>query len=175
MILSYVEQSALLSSAAARGLTVGEAITREGLRVNDLRYSDYDAGQAAVASPLPWRPEWPQPAEGPVIPAVSFFAGAGGLEVGFQHAGFRNILSFEHTALFCQTLRANDDHLVIGPPNSSGDVSDRAATSKALQDFGIRAPFNGVFHGGPPCQSAAHIAVAIRSAILGDYLAAGVG
>ena len=35
------------------------------------------------------------------IPAVSFFAGAGGLDIGFSYAGFNTIASIELVELFC--------------------------------------------------------------------------
>ena len=88
------------------------------------------------------------------IPAVSFFSGAGGLDVGFQYAGFNNIISIEHTELFCNTLRLNNPNkIVIGPPQYQGDISKRDEIEAILRSYGIETPFNGVFHGGPPCQS----------------------
>ena len=88
------------------------------------------------------------------IPAVSFFSGAGGLDIGFRYAGFHNIIGIEHTELFCDTLRRNNpDQLVIGPPFYSGDISKREEIADILRANGIEENFNGVFHGGPPCQS----------------------
>ena len=88
------------------------------------------------------------------IPAVSFFSGAGGLDTGFKYAGFNNIIGIEHTPLFCQTLRYNNPReFVIGPPYYEGDVSKREEIATILEEKGITEGFNGVFHGGPPCQS----------------------
>lgn len=88
------------------------------------------------------------------IPAVSFFSGAGGLNVGFQYAGFQNKISIEINEIFCNTLRKNNpDKLVIGPPQYDGDVRKREELAEILKRSGIEVPFEGIFHGGPPCQS----------------------
>lgn len=88
------------------------------------------------------------------IPAVSFFSGAGGLDVGFSYAGYDNLISIELNEIFCNTLRKNSPRkTVIGPPYYSGDVSKREEIATILKEKGISSPFNGVFHGGPPCQS----------------------
>lgn len=88
------------------------------------------------------------------IPAVSFFSGAGGLDIGFHYAGFHNLVSIELNEIFCNTLRANDPgKLVVGPPDYSGDLSKRHEMAEILRRNGVSIPFDGVFHGGPPCQS----------------------
>jgi len=89
----------------------------------------------------------------PIAPAVSFFSGAGGLNIGFEYAGFDNLVSIEYNEIFCNTLRLNyPNKVVIGPPNCSGDLRDRERISKELEKIIGKAPFEGVFHGGPPCQ-----------------------
>ena len=86
------------------------------------------------------------------IPLVSFFAGCGGLDLGFEVAGFTHIAAFEINELFCKTLRKNRPTWdVYGPPRHSGDVSDIRETSQILQER-IDRDFFGVFVGGPPCQ-----------------------
>ena len=89
------------------------------------------------------------------IPAVSFFSGAGGMDLGFHYAGFDNRAAVEHNPVFCATLRRNNPHqLVLGAPDYSGDVRNFEEISQALTArLGIAKPFEGVFHGGPPCQS----------------------
>ena len=88
------------------------------------------------------------------IPSVSFFSGAGGFDVGFSFAGYDTKAFFEYNELFCNTLRLNfKDTPVIGPPNFSGDLSNRDENLAILQsEIGIEKPFEGVFFGGPPCQ-----------------------
>ncbi len=88
------------------------------------------------------------------IPAISFFSGAGGLDIGFDYAGFKNLASVEHNELFCNTLKFNNpEKIVIGPPDYHGDIKRKEEIAEILEKtIGIKTPFNGVFHGGPPCQ-----------------------
>lgn len=87
------------------------------------------------------------------IPVVSFFSGAGGLDLGFEAAGFSHAALVEKVELFCSTLRHNrPDWKVFGPPTFSGDVSDTEGIIEALRGDVGNAPFDGVFVGGPPCQ-----------------------
>jgi DNA (cytosine-5)-methyltransferase 1 len=86
------------------------------------------------------------------IPLVSFFTGCGGLDLGFEAAGYAHVASFEFNELFCKTLRRNRPNWnVFGPPTHSGDVSKFEEVAGALRTL-IKAPFEGVFAGGPPCQ-----------------------
>ena len=74
--------------------------------------------------------------------------------MGFDYAGFNNLISIECNEIFCNTLRKNNSKkIVIGPPDYSGDISQRDELVEILIDKGVTIPFNGVFHGGPPCQS----------------------
>lgn len=85
-------------------------------------------------------------------PVVSFFSGCGGLDLGFEAAGFEHVVLVEHNELFCDTLRHNRDWEVIGPPYADGDMSNRFEIAKNLKNIGIKNGFEGVFVGGPPCQ-----------------------
>ena len=74
--------------------------------------------------------------------------------MGLEAAGFEHVALVEHNELFCETLRYNrPDWHVIGPPNEAGDVSCRDELLGILTEkCGIKAPFEGVLVGGPPCQ-----------------------
>ena len=86
------------------------------------------------------------------IPIVSFFTGCGGIDLGFEAAGFKHIAAFEFNELFCKTLRKNRPHWnVYGPPSSSGDVSKTSEVIETLKSL-IPRNFEGIFVGGPPCQ-----------------------
>lgn len=39
------------------------------------------------------------------VPVVSFFSGAGGLDIGFEYAGFKHLAAIEINPLFCETLK----------------------------------------------------------------------
>lgn len=86
------------------------------------------------------------------IPMVSFFTGCGGIDLGFEAAGFKHVAAFEFNELFCKTLRKNRPNWkVFGPPTSSGDVSNVSEIIAELEPI-IPINFEGVFAGGPPCQ-----------------------
>lgn len=149
--ISLKEQISLLNKCISKELELNQELKKLGLTYDHLRYRDYT--QTDFVSPgYKSIEDVKQKQKG--IPAISFFSGAGGLDIGFEYAGFSNLASIEINELFCETLRLNyPDHLVIGPPNFSGDIKDREAIASILKKkVGIKSPFEGVFHGGPPCQ-----------------------
>lgn len=87
------------------------------------------------------------------IPVVSFFSGAGGLDLGFEAAGFSHLALVEKIELFCDTLRLNrPDWKIFGPPFDSGDVSKHDDLVAKLEPLIGKNSFDGIFIGGPPCQ-----------------------
>lgn len=77
------------------------------------------------------------------LAALSLFSGGGGLDLGFERAGFGHAASFEILDICGETLRANRPSWDVRSGSTDGDV--RAASF---------TPFRGidVVHGGPPCQ-----------------------
>lgn len=77
------------------------------------------------------------------LTALSLFSGGGGLDVGFERAGYGHAASFEILDICGETLRANRPSWKVASGLVDGDVV-KAAFS----------PFRGVdvVHGGPPCQ-----------------------
>ena len=85
---------------------------------------------------------------------VSFFSGCGGMDLGFEAAGYEHVACIDNNVLFCETLRVNRRGWnVVGPPyGGEGDISKRDDLLRALKPL-IGEDFEGVFIGGPPCQS----------------------
>jgi len=156
--LTFEAQTALIQRCIKEGVELETALQELRLDYNSLCYRHsaphstlFDAAQIAVPSRCladfnssPHR-----------VPVVSFFSGAGGLDLGFEAAGFYHLASIELNELACETLRKNRaSWAVLGPPLHSGDICNRDEYTHLLrQQLGIKAPFEGVFHGGPPCQS----------------------
>lgn len=153
LVLSIEEQKDIIRECIENKTALKDELFRRGLTYDSLRYEDYsdDANQKTI--PVALRIEDVK-RYNDNIPAISFFAGAGGLDIGFSYAGFKTLASVELVELFCNTLRHNDPQkVVIGPPYYSGDVSHHEEIAAALREVvGIEKEFPGVFHGGPPCQ-----------------------
>lgn len=77
------------------------------------------------------------------LTSLSLFAGGGGLDLGFERAGFSHLASFEILDICGETLRINRPDWDVRSGNVDGDVRTAKFT-----------PFRGVdvVHGGPPCQ-----------------------
>ena len=77
------------------------------------------------------------------LSCLSLFSGGGGLDLGFERAGFEHRGLFELLEICGDTLRGNRPHWAVRSGETHGDV--------AVTDFN---PFQGVdvVHGGPPCQ-----------------------
>ena len=77
---------------------------------------------------------------------ISLFTGAGGLDLGFEAAGFSVSVAVEMDADCVTTLRRNREWPVIA--RSIHDVS----SAELLQTAGLREGDADVLVGGPPCQ-----------------------
>jgi len=143
------EQVRLLEEVAASDGDLPTELARLGWSYDDLIYE--------VSGPQRWSGPSPLRLDDIVsdvtgIPLVSFFTGCGGLDLGFEAIGYKHVAAFEINELFCKTLRRNrPSWRVFGPPVHSGDVSNFDEVATTLRSV-IKAPFEGVFAGGPPCQ-----------------------
>lgn len=145
-------QLSMLQEAKAIKGDLPDLLTRKNLSYDNLRYEEYCELPSKCLAPIETLDAIVKSSD--EIPAVSFFSGAGGFDVGFSYAGFKNIISIEFNEVFCNTLRANNpEKIVIGPPYYSGDISKREELAEILIKHGVTENFPGVFHGGPPCQS----------------------
>lgn len=78
-----------------------------------------------------------------LLPALSLFSGGGGMDLGFERAGFQHVASYDTLETAGDTLRANRPRWNV----HAGDDGD-------VRRVDWR-PYRGqlaVLHGGPPCQ-----------------------
>jgi DNA (cytosine-5)-methyltransferase 1 len=150
--VSLSKQKEMLARAIEEKIELSKLLESEQLSYDALRYQENPDIPDSFLRPIETLDAKAQATD--KIPAVSFFSGAGGFDVGFSYAGFDNIISIEFNEICCNTLRKNSpEKIVIGPPNYSGDISKREELAAILRNNGIQPGFQGVFHGGPPCQS----------------------
>lgn len=77
---------------------------------------------------------------------ISLFTGVGGLDFGFEAAGFETSVAVELDPVCCSTIRLNRDWTVL-----EGDIHE--ITSKQILKAGKLKPGEAdVLIGGPPCQ-----------------------
>lgn len=150
--LDYSTQEKLIASCVSSGKDLADVLAETGFSYDSLVYSD-EAGIDSISALPDIVPVDERPKVASGIPCVSFFSGAGGLDIGFECAGFKTIVDVEINKMFCDTLRANGAQIVIGPPYADGDMNSPEDVIKQLEAIGVPRNFPGVFHGGPPCQS----------------------
>lgn len=78
-----------------------------------------------------------------LLPSLSLFSGGGGLDLGFECAGFRHVASFDTLDAAGETLRANRPAWEV----HSGEAGD----VRRIDWRRYRGEL-AVLHGGPPCQ-----------------------
>lgn len=84
-----------------------------------------------------------------LIPTLSLFSGAGGLDLGFLRSGFDIVACVEIEKRYCETLRANVEREVgFGSSTQVHQIDARDFDASAYKDAGIRCVI-----GGPPCQT----------------------
>ena len=96
------EQTRLLRMAEETGEALAITLERAGWSYDDLIYEN--------SKERVWKGDPPISladlrAEDTHVPVVSFFSGCGGMDLGFEAAGFKHIAAFEINELFCKTLR----------------------------------------------------------------------
>ncbi len=77
------------------------------------------------------------------LTALSLFCGGGGLDLGFERAGFEHLASFDVLDICGTTLSRNRPQWMVFS-GTGGDVTE--------VDWSLYANSVDVLHGGPPCQ-----------------------
>jgi DNA (cytosine-5)-methyltransferase 1 len=80
------------------------------------------------------------------LKVISLYTGAGGLDFGFEAAGFRTCVAVEMDETCCETLRANRKWPVL-----EGDIHS-FSSDQILSAGGLSVGDAEVLIGGPPCQ-----------------------
>lgn len=81
-----------------------------------------------------------------MLTTISLFSGIGGLDFGFEAAGFQTRVALEFNKHACETMRLNHDWTVI-----EDDIHE--ISSAALLDAaGLQSGHIDMLIGGPPCQ-----------------------
>ena len=147
--MSIRRQKKMFEFAEREGIELAEALASFGKTLDDLVYERSREEIWSGGEPRSLH-EYRCPEH--QIPMVSFFTGCGGIDLGFEVAGFKHVAAFEFSELFCKTLRKNRPAWnVFGPPTAPGDVSKIAEVIGELESL-TPLNFEGVFVGGPPCQ-----------------------
>lgn len=81
-----------------------------------------------------------------MLKAISLYTGVGGLDFGFEAAGFRTSVAVEMDAASCRTMRLNRRWPVL-----EGDIHE-ISSNVILETAGLRPGEADVLIGGPPCQ-----------------------
>ena len=119
--ISLKQQRAIFKFAEFEQVELAVALEHFGYSLNNLIY---DNSSKHILSSSPPRHLNDFKVIKHQIPFVSFFSGCGGIDLGFETAGFEHLAAFEFNELFCKTLRKNrPEWEVFGPPTESGDVS----------------------------------------------------
>ncbi|MDH3997220.1 MAG: DNA cytosine methyltransferase [Desulfuromonadales bacterium] len=79
---------------------------------------------------------------------ISLFSGAGGMDIGFEQAGFEIAVAVEQDSSCCNTLRENRPSLEV----IEGDVRN-IKTKEILNVANLEPLEAALVIGGPPCQS----------------------
>jgi len=81
-----------------------------------------------------------------MLKAISLYTGVGGLDFGFEAAGFETAVAVEMDSTACCTIRLNRDWAVL-----EGDIN-AISSAEILEAAGLEPGQADVLIGGPPCQ-----------------------
>lgn len=81
-----------------------------------------------------------------MLKTISLFSGIGGLDFGFEAAGFTTRVALELDRTSCRTMRLNRDWAII-----EGDIN-KVTSNEVLQAAKLKVGEADMLIGGPPCQ-----------------------
>jgi len=81
------------------------------------------------------------------LTAISLYTGIGGLDFGFEAAGFETVAASELDAVACRTVRTNRPSWNV----VEGDIHD-LSSEQILEIAGLQPREPDILIGGPPCQ-----------------------
>jgi DNA (cytosine-5)-methyltransferase 1 len=81
-----------------------------------------------------------------MLKAVSLYTGIGGLDFGFEAAGFDTAIAIDNDSVACRTIRLNRVWPVL-----EGDIDD-ISSEQILETAGLKRGEADILIGGPPCQ-----------------------
>jgi len=81
-----------------------------------------------------------------MLRVISLYTGVGGLDLGFEAAGYRTAVAVDNDPVACRTIRLNRDWPVL-----EGDIDD-ISTETILATAGLSRGEADILIGGPPCQ-----------------------
>ncbi|MGQ0711890.1 MAG: DNA cytosine methyltransferase [Rhodoferax sp.] len=81
-----------------------------------------------------------------MLKTISLFSGIGGLDFGFESAGFETRVALELDKTSCRTIRLNRDWVVV-----EGDINE-VSSDVVLKAGCLKAGDVDMLIGGPPCQ-----------------------
>ena len=140
------KQFALIEESINSGTPLEKILTLEGMTYDDLIYTNND--KPILKNNKYYTIEEFENKKNS-IPIVSFFSGAGGIDLGFEASGFYHSLLIEINPLFCETVKINRPNWDI----VSADISQiEQITNTVSSRVGTKKTFEGIFIGGPPCQ-----------------------
>jgi DNA (cytosine-5)-methyltransferase 1 len=143
---SLQQQREIINNCISSGTPLHKELSSRGLSYDDLRYAEGGHPKFELQKMHTLADFQEKETD---IEVVSFFSGAGGLDLGFEALGFKHSLLVEKIPLFCETLKTNRPNWSV----FSGDVSVKdAMVSEIQKHIGASKKFDGVFVGGPPCQ-----------------------